>query len=439
MKRVQFNRRKPLAPKTTAAAITLCIGLLLAGCSSCGGKKPPTVTPKPVAKQIGNINFFLETSASMEGYLRGNSDLAKVIPNFLVDVENRVTSKNKTIRINYISDSIAKYAKDTRSFIHDISTTKVATGKSSQMHRVFEAVTNATDSNDISILVSDCILSYSDADIKANKEINVQKADGELKAFVKDAFLKMKARNVCATVYGFSSKFYGNYYTYQNTKLPLNGAERPYYIWVIGHKELVQQFNKQLAEIANFKPELSISFGMFNQPIDAYSLLFKTGHEGDWAYDNNHLKDVAPTKKQPVKFSLAVDFSTLPPYAMDLAYLKANLKLQGSDLQAKLLDVKKASEIDISKAAPKERAPLQDATHVINIEISDLYQPKGTISLQLPLQYDMGYKNWSVMDDKNIGAIGKKTFAFEHLVDGVREAYQNNNEYYINILINVKK
>jgi hypothetical protein len=415
------------------------IVLLLGACKGCGKKKPPLAPDKAVAKQINNINFFLETSASMEGYLRGNSDLAKVIPNFLVDIENRVKFKNKPIRINYISDSIAQYAKSTRDFIHDISTTKVATGKSSQMHRVFEAVTAATDSNDISILVSDCILSYADADIKANKEINVQKADGELKAFVKDAFLKMKARNVCATVYGFSSKFFGTYYTYQNSKMPLNGTERPYYIWVIGNKELVQQFNKQLAEITAFTPELSVSFGMFDKPIDRYNLLFKTGHEGKWAYDNNHLKDVEVSKKKPVKFSVAVDFSALPPYAQDLAYLKQNIKLVNNDLEAQIIDIKKAGDIDMAKAAPKEKAPLQDASHVISIEISDLYQSTGTISLQLPLKYDLGYKDWSVMDDKNIAGIGKKTFAFEHLVDGVREAYQNNNENYINLLINIKK
>jgi hypothetical protein len=416
----------------------LLLGMLLSSCNGCK-TKPKTPDPKPVAKQIHNINFFLETSASMEGYLRGNSDMAKVIPNFLVDIEGRIKFKNKPIHINYISDSTTQYTKSTRDFIHDISTTKVAMGKSSQMHKVFEAVTNATDSNDVSILVSDCILSYADVDIKKNKEINAEKADGELKAFVKEAFLKMKARNVCATVYGFSSKFFGTYYTYQNTKIPLNGAERPYYIWVIGHKELVQQFNKQLAEITAFTPELSVSFGMFDKPIDTYSLLFKTGHEGSWAFDNNHLKDVEITKKKPVKFSIAVDFSALPPYATDLAYLKANLKLASSDLEARIIDIKKAGDIDISKAAPKEKGPLQDASHVISIEISDLYQSKGTITLQLPLKYDLGYKNWSVMDDKNVTAIGKKTFAFEHLVDGVKEAYQNNNENYINILINIKK
>lgn len=415
--------------------------LSIVSCNSCN-KRPPVKDPIKISKELKNVNFFLETSASMEGYLRGNSDFAKTIPNLLVEIEGRVNFKNKPIKINYISDSIIKYTKTTGDFIHDISTTKVAIAKSSQMHKIFETVTNATDSNDVSILVSDCILSYSDSDINASKgrNINIEKADGELKAFVKQAFLKMKAHNVCATVYGFSSKFFGTYYNYQNGKMLLKGdVLRPYYIWVIGNKELVQQFNKQLIDIVAFAPELTVSFGMWDKPIDTYNLLFKTGHEGSWAYDNNHLKDVEIVKKKPAKFSIAVDFSGLPIYASDLAYLKANLKLGKSNLEAKITDIRKADDIDISKAAPREKTSLQNASNVISIEISDLYQPNGTVSLQLPLKYDESYKNWSIMDDKNVTTIGKKTFAFEHLVDGVREAYQNSNENYINILINIKK
>ena len=421
--------------------ILFCLILMLSlvSCNSCN-KKPVRETTKNPPKELRGINFFLETSASMEGYMRGNSDFSKTIPNFLVDIEGRVKFTNKTIHINYISDSISKYRGTTRDFIHDISTTKVAVANSSQMHKIFEAVTNATDSNDISILVSDCILSFADEHIRANKEINVQKADGELKAFVKDAFLKMKSRNVCATVYGLTSKFFGTYYTYQNNKILLKGdVLRPYYIWIIGNQELVQQFNKQLSEISGFAPELAISFGMFDKPIDKYTLLFKTGHEGEWTFDDNHLKDVEITKKQPAKFNIAVDLSKLPAYARDLTYLKNNVKLVNSDLQAKIVSIKNADEMDMNKAAPKEKGPLLDATHVINLEVTDLYQSTGTIVLELPLRYDLAYKDWSVMDDRNVAGIGRKTFAFEHLVDGIREAYQNNNENYVHITINLKK
>ena len=396
-------------------------------------------TPVLIPKEIKNINFFLETSASMGGYMKGNSDFVKKIPNFLVDIEGRIKSKNAAIKINYIADSTTEYKGSTSDFIQDISAINVATGNSSPMHKIFESVTNATDSNDISILVSDCILSFSDPEITRNRKINIEKADGALKSYVKQAFMQMNKQNICATVYGFSSSFFGTYYCYNNDKVKLNGELRPYYIWIIGNKDLVQKFNKQLADIPGFAPELSCSFGMFNKPIDNYTLLFKTGKGGEWTFDNNSLIDVDFGAKNPGKFSIAVDISSLPAYAKEINYLIDKLVLSSTDLKAKITDIKKATDIDLNNAAPKEKGPLQAASHVISIEVSDLYQSSGTITLKLPLQYDKSYENWSVMDDKNVKNLGKTTFAFKHLVDGVREAYENKNENYINITINLKK
>lgn len=411
----------------------LCITL------SCNCKKNVAGIPVLIPKEIKNINFFLETSASMGGYMKGNSDFVKKIPNFLVDIEGRIKSKNAAIKINYIADSITEYKGSTRDFIQDISTIRVATGNSSPMHKIFESVTNATDSNDISILVSDCILSFSDPEIKKNPKINIEKADGALKVYVKQAFIQVNRKNVCATVYGFSSSFFGTYYCYNNDKVQLNGELRPYYMWVIGNKDLVQQFNKQLTDMPGFAPELSISFGMFSKPIAAYTLLFTTGKSGEWTFDNNSLKDVSVSTKKPGKFSIAVDFSALPEYAKEINYLKNNLKVTTTDLKAAFKEIKKASEIDLNKTAPKEKGPLQAASHVIIIEVSDIYQSSGTVTLKLPLRYDKSYEDWSVMDDKNVKTLGRKTFAFEHLVDGVLEAYENKNDNYIDITINLKK
>ena len=82
---------------------------------------------------------------------------------------------------------------------------------------------------------------------------------------------------------------------------------------------------------------------------------------------------------------------------------------------------------------------LENNTHVIVIEVSDIYKDKGNIDLKLPLVYDNGYKAMSTMDDRNLDSIPGKTFAFEHLIDGVREAYENSNDNFIHISIPVKK
>jgi len=400
------------------------------------------VQQKKEVKQetVQNINLFLETSASMGGYFKGNTEFIKNIPNLLVEIENRVDFKKKSINIKYIADNIQSYKGSTKEFIHDISTTKVALGKSSQMDKIFEKVTDATGTDDVSILISDCILSYPDKDIKSNPEINRQKADGELKAFIKDAFLKIKKRNVCASIYGFNSKFFGTYYNYQNRKIFIKGdLKRPYYLWIIGRKQQILQVTNQLKNIEGFKPEMAIDFGMFEKPINNFQVLFKTERNGKWRLENSNLSDVEIEKNKSIKFAITTDLTSLPEYATQKNYLINNLSIVGKDLKCKIADIKKTSEIDLSKAAPKEKEFIQNATHVIIFEVSDIFKSSAEIKLTLPLKYDTKYTDWSIMDDKNKAVIGGKTFAFIHLVDGVREAYQNNNDKFVNISITLKQ
>lgn len=416
----------------------------LSSCPKCKDDKSKELKSKP--KELSNIHFYLETSASMAGYLRGNADFVRVIPNLLVDIENRVKFKGKRLQINYITDKITPYSKTTRDFIHDISTTPVASNKGSEMHKILELITNHNDTNDISIFASDCILSYPDKDVINNREINVQKADGELKAFIKDAFLKMKKNNICATVYALKSSFFGRYYNYQNGNSQINGnVPRPYYIWVIGDKQLVLSFNKQLHEMPGFKPEMEIDFGTFDTAISDFNLLFKTEKSGEWRSKRggcpkkDMISEIEIKKNVPCRFAIAVDLSTLPDYSQDVKYLTQNLVVKSDFVKCNLISVKEAKDINISKAAPKEQVNLKANTHIFVFEVSEMYKGKGTLSVSLPLIYDTQYTQWSTMNDLNLSSISGKTFAFQHLVDGVRDAYQNNTENFINISIELEK
>ncbi len=431
---------------TTITMITFSFLFAIAffSCKSCGGDGKIDTTVK--TKEINNIHFYMETSASMAGYLKGNADFVKVIPNLLIDIENRVKFKGKPLRINYITDQITPYSKTTRDFIHDISTTSVASSKGSEMHKIFELITSHNDTNDISIFASDCILSYPDKDVINNREINVQKADGELKAFIKDAFLKMKKKNICATVYAFKSSFFGTYYNYQNGKSQINGnVIRPYYLWVIGDKDLVLVFNKQLHDMPGFKPEMEIDFGLFDKPISDYYLLFRTEKSGDWKSELDketgkyNIEDLEIKKTKPCRFAIAVNLQTLPDYSQEVKYLQDHVIVNSDYIKCNLISVKETKDVNISKAAPKEQVNLKANTHIFVFEVSEMYKGKGTLSVGLPLIYDTQYTQWSTLNDLNLSTISGKTFAFQHLVDGVRDAYQNNTENFINISIELEK
>lgn len=401
--------------------------------------KKETKQEKTPEKQVGKVNFFMETSGSMAGYFNGSTEFVKVIPNLLVDIEGKESFGKAPLKLYYVADSLTPYNGSTKDFIREISTTKVANEKSSEMHKILEMIASKTDSNDISLFVSDCILSYPDNVIKTNPEINKQKAPGELKALVKSTFLKLKRDNISASLYGFNSAFFGNYYTYQNAKLKLDGQERPYYLWVIGNKELVGKFNKKLADLNNFKPVLDLNFGLFDKTIEDFETFYTYERAGNWKAEDKGISDLEATKKKPSSFAIAVDLSALPNSVSAPDYLNKHLKTSSENLDFKIKNILLTKDLDKSKLKPREKEYLEDNTHVIVIEVSDLYKDKGSIDLKLPLVYDNGYKVMSTMDDRNLDSIPGKTFAFEHLIDGVREAYENSNDNFIHISIPVKK
>lgn len=390
-------------------------------------------------KQVGKVNFFMETSASMAGYFNGPTEFVKDIPNFLVDIEGRKLGGNGPLKIYYVADSLTAYPKSTENFIRDISTTKVASHKSSEMHKILEMIAGKTDTTDISIFVSDCILSYPDDVIKSNSEINKQKAPGELKALVKATFLKLKRNDISASLYGFSSAFFGNYYTYQNAKIKLNGEQRPYYLWVIGNKELVTKFNKQLSGINNFKPVIDLNFGLFEKTIEDYQTFFTYEREGKWEVKGKGIANLEASKKKPSSFAIAVDLSALPNSIGTPEYLNKHLKTSSENLDFRIKNILLTKDMDKSKLKPREKEYLESNTHVIVIEVSDIYKDNAKIDLKLPLVYDNTYKKMSTMDDRTLDSIPGKTFAFEHLIDGVKEAYENSNDNFVHISIPVKK
>lgn len=417
----------------------ICLLFLFSNCTENKKEKKPI----PMNATIEKINFFMEVSGSMAGYMKGSTDFVKTIPNLLVGIEQKVDSGRLKLHNYYIADSILPFQGSTEEFIYTISTKQPAVEKSSEMHRIFQMIANKTDSNDISMFVSDCILSYSDKDIKANKEINKEKAEGGLKPFITSAFNKLKNKNdMCASVYGFNSDFDGIYYTYQNGKIPVKKGEllRPYYLWVIGNKQLLKGFNAQLYKLESFKPAtIAMDFGIFDEPVTGYNVFFRYMKNGEWDLEGGELNNAKISKAKPATVAISVDLSSLPAYAKDTSYLVKNLKLNKETADFKIVKILLPENIDKGELKKNELDALAKGSHIFIIEIDDIYKPRASLNFSLPLKYDTSYRKISIIDDRNKSDISGKTFGFEYLVDGVRAAYQNPNQDFVTISIPIKK
>lgn len=385
----------------------------------------------PGKMQLADVHAFVDNSASMGAYFK-DGGFNNIVSDLLVKVDKTI----QPVKIWYIADSVAGYKGNAQQFSNDIATTKYTQRKSSQLHQMIADIAARTDSNDIALLVSDCILSFPDEDIKRNPEINRTAASATLKNNIFGTFADLKKKGLATSVYAFTARPSGIYYTYQNARIPLDSKyERPFYIWVIGERTLLADFNARLNDISTFKPEKELHFGLSESPVTQYVIIPQIERTGNWMKTSDGVAQLKPEDR----FCIAVNLNALPAYAREVKYLEQHLVIDQKGCNV-TFEVKKKEEADKSKlkSEPQIR-DLEASTHCILVTLKEMPARDASITLDLPLAYDTWYKDWSVMDDRNIAEAEKKTFAFEHLIKGVQEAYDTKNNSYLHLKLTLKK
>jgi len=389
----------------------------------------------PVIPQVKKIHLYLDNSASMEGYYKDLTEYKNIIADLAVKMDRQI----KPVDISFIAHNTIAYSKNITEFTKDLATTSMAVQKSSELQRMIKDVTDHCGDHDVSLLVSDCILSFPDDDIKANPEVNVQNASSTLKNNIYTTFIDLKKRGFAASIYGFRSKFFGTYYDYQNQKTKLVGALRPFYIWVIAKRPILLLFNAGLDSISSFKPEHALHFGLLSQPVTNYTILPEMERVGDWVKSPSGISDVELPKGRSIQVGLVLNLENLPAYAKSISYLQSNLAVKAASCKAGFI-IKPKDAVDRSRLkAESQVTAFENATHALILTISDMSLSQSEIHFNLPLKYDTWYKDWSTMNDKGNQFEPGKTFALEHLINGVKEAYETPNSNYIDFSLLLTK
>ncbi|MBO0948207.1 hypothetical protein [Fibrella forsythiae] len=413
----------------------LLIALTVTSCG--GGKKRATkdeVTAPTKAESIGNIHFFLETSASMGGYLKGGTTFKDVVAD-VVTKANQI----KPVSLYTISGKPEPVSGDINTFVAQMATTPLATGKSSELHQIFKQVGEKAKGNNVAVFVSDCILSFPDADIKRNPEVNRNDASSTLKNSIYDQFATFNKQGIGATVLAYTSPFNGTYYTYQNQKQALKGEARPFYVWIIGKQSLIGPFTQQLLESLSTTPAKRLDFGAAGA-LKQYDLFFGLNKSGEWRAERNNLINIEMGRKaKPIEFAIGLNLAGLPDYAQAEAYLQKNLATAVDNGEIKLVKVQRKAAVETGRMSDREQKLLSQNTHVLTFRVSTLFADEATMTLKLPVRFDSWYIDWSTMDDRSAEGRRNKTFALEHLMTGVREAYQTNGNEFASMSIKLSK
>ena len=204
----------------------------------------------------------------------------------------------------------------------------------------------------------------------------------------------------------------------------------------MGKKELVGQVCAQLKSQPGFKPEKELNFGFSSSPVADFmivpSLAARHNYKAFSPYKTVAELEIEKGKKEEVY--IAINTAAFGSYVAAPAYLKANLTLENDNkITAEIAEVKTKEAVFANIKNAKERELFgNDFTHVVKINISEIVGEKGEIILHLPYKADTWYEDWTTMDDSKVASEAKpQTFAFKHLVNGVKEAYQSNSSPYI--------
>ena len=186
------------------------------------------------------IKVYIENSGSMDGYMGSGAELKDAVYSY---VSTMASYSPVAPQLHFINSQVIPYGGSLKSFITDMNpeSFKQAGGSraNSDIAQMVEMMLAAQGKNTVSIFVSDCILDVPDGEAEKffiNRQIDIRNA------FTK---FRRKMKNLSVEVFRMKSEFKGMYY-YSKGGEQLEDVKRPYFMFVIGDRDVLAWINKNV-------------------------------------------------------------------------------------------------------------------------------------------------------------------------------------------------
>jgi len=422
--------------------------------------KENTIIYSPIVKpkaQVDNVNFFIETSMSMGGYMNGGTNFQDV-GNYLITALRSMEKKGSSVSFvhfkpNTIAASINLY-EDADIYAHDLTDGRFHFGGSSPLEEVFKIIIDSSGTNDVNVFITDGIMSGTDNQINSNPQFNLEQR-AFLSSRIQTVFSQSRNSGWGLVVYAFTSEFKPDklrrlaYFTYNNSKSYNTFSQRPFYIYVFGKKELVEQAKSKIENNNHINKQIKEKsyFGLNTNSITKFSL-YKTHLESNVKRrcrikGNGVICKETPSEEKPVEFAIGLDLSKLPEYMQDDNYLnhhKVKLNNNLAKVEWKFKKVDDNFINSLNKTREKPKALSCGCTHYIEVKLSGVYANKATLNFKVSNEPDKWYEEWSTNDDSDIATNSttqQKTFNLKYLMEGFADAYSEGNDYTIDLKIKI--
>ncbi|WP_394747108.1 hypothetical protein [Spongiimicrobium salis] len=373
------------------------------------------------------INFYLETSLSMKGYVNtdvaGDYKLKDIVPYLITDLE----SKFSAIDLYTITDKPLKYTRNLSDFYNALRKGEIFTGKSSRLHQIFQQMVEDVDSASVNIVISDCILDFGDED---------NLAEGGL---LTHGIYQKLGTEVSAAVYKYTSDFNGNWYYDRKNTGGLNSPDlpkpyeniilhnRPFYIWVIGRQENLKEIISS-GIIKDYDDAHFYNIDYTDIPVHLLSHPRKGKIFINTEQQQLTVNEVS--KDRPILFTLGLDLSTLPNSLRNTAYLSKIIHISPAYLE-QYATIEMFDEVSFTSVKNYEKVQGQiyknKLSHFITISFTTLNENDTHFKLDFSNKQPSWIKDSHLEDDyqKSTDSLEGRTFALNRITDAFEERYND--------------
>lgn len=359
-----------------------------------------TATP-----DVCDFDVYIETSASMYGYVNGKTDFKDDIYEYLSDLNSSDLCKN--LNCYYINNEIIRKDGALYDFIRNLTPSSFrnsgGSGATTDIAKVISDVLENHGGYSVSILISDFIFSPGTQNITTIPDPSTT---------IKTSFKRyLKSHPESGIVfYRMKSNFSGNYYDYKDKPTRVN-QDRPYYMLIIGPKSTLRILTELVptkfssAHYELFSGEQKVSYAIQPQKC--------IGKFDISATPETVTGEAKVDKLNPKLFSVAigVDYSKM---LLSDEYLASadNYKISNPQYNIRI-----------------QKNETGKYTHTIFLDLSGPIISKGEITVEL-LRRNCNWADVYNEDDDSQSVSTEGTYGLKYLVNnGIFEAFNTGKSY----------
>lgn len=372
-----------------------------------------------------SVDFYMENSASMDGYVSGRTSFKDVLGMMMVSAKGLCRS----VTFSFVNDAVYKIDGSPVAFIQHMDASKMKVGNigSTDINLIFRNLLRNTRKNKIAVLFSDCIYSVK----------NVTSELDNAKNATTDAFLDAISANpdLATVVVQLKSQFSGVYYDRNDKPLACNGM-RPYYVVMVGDKAALKTLcdGMKLAQMPGMLHRCGFSTDSWTLDETTACTIISDYTNARRIKKSKNGLDIDEIKldrdDSKLRFAVGIDVSGL---LADEAYLADVSNYEVSPSDYKVLQV-----IPASDAAKSDFANTAVRPYAVQLEV-----PVGHFANNLTLSLRNNIPAWvkkaNVRDDAGFVPQPTQSFTIEQMVEGIFNAYDIADSRIFKLELNIKK